>query len=229
VLASIRTYANCARLSAQRVGEIPLSLTQGAQAHRSLPEERERTRRQTRRRRERSRCEIHRLFPPGFIRPSPISLSLSLSLPLSLSLSLYVAPAGIPLRVRSRTYVRAARGVTNPLENHTAAATVGISPCHWPQTTLGNQWKAQIRGRLPVRGNESGKLPANRTAHRSLALPVLGPGPPPLGFNPRFAPPHHTAPRVLAVTSECWKLRRLVAITARIAIGRRPVRPFARD
>lgn len=67
-----------------------------------MPEERERTHRQTRRDGERSRCEIRRLFPPGFIHPS-----FSLSLPLYLSSS-------APPRARSRVYVRDARGVTYP-------------------------------------------------------------------------------------------------------------------
>lgn len=132
-----------------------------------MPEERERTPRQTRGDGERSRCEIRRLFPPGFNRSS-------------------LSPSA-PLHARSRIYVRVARGVTYPpvktTQRHRQSAfRRAIGPRRHSET----QWKAQIRHRLPVRGNEFGKLLANRAG--SLAFrrypPALAAG---------FDPHPHTA------------------------------------
>lgn len=173
---------------------------------------------------ERSRCEIRHLFPPGFIRPSPASFSVS-SLSLSLFLSLCVAPAAVLLRVRSRVYVRAARGVTYPLENHTAPATVGISPCHWSQTTLGNPMESA--NTTPTSGpwkrirETPGK---SRSIARSLSRSLV-PDPRRQDSTPDTHLHATPSPRIRSHI-RMLETRRLVAITAGVAIGRQPVRPF---
>lgn len=61
-----------------------------------------------------------------------------------------------------------------------------IGPRRYSET----QWKAQIRYRLPVRGNEYGKLPANRAGPRSYSsFPLVSAA----GFDPRIRTPAHTA------------------------------------
>lgn len=174
-------------------------------------EERERTSRQTRGDGERSRCEIRRLFPPGFNRSS-LSLFLFISLR-----SHYYAPA--------RIYVRAARGVTYPpvktTQRHRQSAfRRAIGPRRHSET----QWKAQIRHRLPVRGNEFGKLLANRAG--SLAFrwypPALVAGFDPYPYTASTCPQSHP---------NAGNSRRLVVITAesRLVISRCAFPPFAKN
>jgi len=158
----------------------------------------------------------------------PLSLSLFLSLSLCLSFSLR--------RSRERTttrplaYVRTCRAGRNqpPGKPHSASDSRHFAVPLAPDDTRKPMESANT---TPTSGPWKRIRETPGKSHgTSLAR---SPGPwsrtPAAGIQPpiRTSAPHR--PRVLAVTSECWKLRRLVAITARIAIGRRPVRPFARD
>lgn len=175
---------NCARLPAQRVGEIPLSLT-GAQA-RSLPEERERTRRQTWRRRE---------IP---LRNLP---SLSAGIYPSLSGLFLYLPSFSLRRTRRRTTTRpfactrtcrAGRNLP-PGKPHNASNSrhfaVPLAPDDTRKPNGKRKYDADFRSVETNPGN------SRQIAQRySLTLSVLVSGPPPLRFNPRFLPPRQTAP-----------------------------------
>lgn len=165
--------------------KIPLSLTD-AEA-RSLPEERERTHRQRRRDGERSRCEIRRLFPPGFIHPS-------FSLPSSLSLLVRTTTRSLAY-IRTRCAGRNLPPWKTTQRHRQSAFRRAIGPRRHSET----QWKAQIRHRLPVHGNEFGKLLANPRA----GLLACRHGIRRHGIRSPSAPRRLHLP---AITSECWKL-----------------------
>lgn len=128
----------------------------------------------------------------------------------------------LPIRTITRPfpYIRMRRAGRNlPLWKTTqrqrqSAFRRAIGPRRHSET----QWKAQILHRLPVRGNESGKLPANRAG--PLALPVSRRFPP---SDPRRLHLSHSHIRML-------ETRRLVAITAELRlVARRAFPPFAKN
>jgi len=154
----------------------------------------------------------------------------------SLSLSLSLSPSFSLRRSRGRTttrplaHVRTCRAGRNqpPGKPHSASDSRHFAVPLVPDDTRKPMESANT---TPTSGPWKRIRETPGKSHgTSLAR---SPGPwsrtPAAGIQPpiRTSAPHR--PRVLAVTSECWKLRRLVAITARIAIGRRLVRPFARD
>jgi len=127
-----------------------------------------------------------------------VSFRRDLSIPLSLSssLSLFVRTTTRPL-----SYIRTRRAGRNlpPWKTTQRYQQLAFRCAIGPRRHSETQWKAQIRHRLPVYGNEFGKLLANRAGalafHRYPPALVVG-------FDPHSIHRLH----LLAVTFECWKL-----------------------
>lgn len=172
----------------------------------ALPEERERTRRQTRG--ERSRCEIRRLFPPTDL---SVPLRSTLSHPPSLSSSRSAAPLHT-----ARVYVRAARGVTYPSgkphnPDDSRHFAVPLAPDDTRKPNGKRKYDADFRS---VETNAGNSCKSRRTAPDPGLVPARIPPPP--GNHPRAQTLY-----LFAVTSECWKLDSIGRDNCRVVIGRR--------